>query len=77
MLRGFPWLKAVWSVLMVRGLTSVADRRPAVLSMDIFNANTRHRVASHAVKLHLIPTKKDYDELLGAIGDARVVLIGS
>jgi 2-iminoacetate synthase ThiH len=45
-------------------------------SMDIFNAGTRDRIAKNVVNLHLIPKKKDYDELLEAMGDAPVVLIG-
>ncbi|OQV21453.1 hypothetical protein BV898_04658 [Hypsibius exemplaris] len=44
--------------------------------MDIFTAETKKRIADHAVNLHLVPKKKDYDELLDSIGGAKVVLIG-
>ncbi|XP_055346070.1 LOW QUALITY PROTEIN: uncharacterized protein MT2089-like [Paramacrobiotus metropolitanus] len=46
------------------------------MAIDIFNKASRDEIARHSVPLHLIPKKRDYDELMEAIGSARVVLIG-
>lgn len=46
------------------------------MAMDINTKNMRQTIANNSVALHLHPIKKDYDELMEAIGPAQFVLIG-